>query len=208
MLYGAGQKGLTDVIHGFNPGCKTKGFEATIGWDPVGHLMPLLRFQRWLTPDAVGHRLWDTQLCLAEKLARKSTSSNISNNSNSNIDININTNINANANINANVNASANINTNTNVNTNANVTTDKLAARAGDSAWHIPLKANYAPPNAMPRVESGIPRRLASNVVHWHIALPGICDPWSGQAMWRKGQVNLRYYDYRQCCSIHVSIFF
>jgi hypothetical protein len=34
-LYGKGLKGLRDIIYGSNPGCKTNGFYATVGWDPV-----------------------------------------------------------------------------------------------------------------------------------------------------------------------------
>ena len=28
-------KGVNDVLHGFNPGCGTDGFKADYGWDPV-----------------------------------------------------------------------------------------------------------------------------------------------------------------------------
>ncbi|KAF8264268.1 subtilisin-like protein [Lactarius quietus] len=34
-LYGGGLAGLNDITFGTNPGCKTNGFPAIIGWDPV-----------------------------------------------------------------------------------------------------------------------------------------------------------------------------
>ncbi|KAF8262827.1 peptidase S8/S53 domain-containing protein [Lactarius quietus] len=34
-LYGQGITGLNDITSGTNPGCKTEGFSATVGWDPV-----------------------------------------------------------------------------------------------------------------------------------------------------------------------------
>ncbi|KAF8264977.1 subtilisin-like protein [Lactarius quietus] len=34
-LYDQGIKGLNDITSGTNPGCKTEGFSATVGWDPV-----------------------------------------------------------------------------------------------------------------------------------------------------------------------------
>ena len=34
-LYGAGSIGLTDITAGSNPGCRTDGFDAVGGWDPV-----------------------------------------------------------------------------------------------------------------------------------------------------------------------------
>ncbi|KAH9041189.1 subtilisin-like protein [Lactarius hengduanensis] len=34
-LYGSGKSGLTDITSGSNPGCNTRGFSATEGWDPV-----------------------------------------------------------------------------------------------------------------------------------------------------------------------------
>jgi hypothetical protein len=34
-LYGKGLKGLSDITIGSNPGCRTRGFLAAIGWDPV-----------------------------------------------------------------------------------------------------------------------------------------------------------------------------
>jgi hypothetical protein len=34
-LYGRGLDGLNDIISGSNLGCKTKGFTAVVGWDPV-----------------------------------------------------------------------------------------------------------------------------------------------------------------------------
>ncbi|KZP30472.1 subtilisin-like protein [Athelia psychrophila] len=34
-LYKTGVKGLNDITSGANPGCKTKGFSARAGWDPV-----------------------------------------------------------------------------------------------------------------------------------------------------------------------------
>ncbi|KAF8256804.1 subtilisin-like protein [Lactarius quietus] len=40
-LYGQGIKGLNDITSGTNPGCKTEGFSATVGWDPVCHLARL-----------------------------------------------------------------------------------------------------------------------------------------------------------------------
>ncbi|KAF8266364.1 peptidase S8/S53 domain-containing protein [Lactarius quietus] len=40
-LYGSGFEGLNDITFGSNPGCKTKGFPAIVGWDPVtGHGTP------------------------------------------------------------------------------------------------------------------------------------------------------------------------
>ena len=47
-LYEAGLHwdGLNDIISGNNPGCKTEGFSATDGWDPVRRARPLsLRFR-------------------------------------------------------------------------------------------------------------------------------------------------------------------
>ncbi|KAH9057760.1 subtilisin-like protein [Lactarius vividus] len=34
-LYGTGLAGLNDITSGSNPGCKTNGFPAVVGWDPV-----------------------------------------------------------------------------------------------------------------------------------------------------------------------------
>ncbi|KAH8995710.1 subtilisin-like protein [Lactarius akahatsu] len=34
-LYGIGLEGLNDITSGSNPGCKTKGFSAVPGWDPI-----------------------------------------------------------------------------------------------------------------------------------------------------------------------------
>ncbi|KAF8264270.1 subtilisin-like protein [Lactarius quietus] len=34
-LYGGGLAGLNDITFGSNPGCKTDGFPAIVGWDPV-----------------------------------------------------------------------------------------------------------------------------------------------------------------------------
>lgn len=34
-LYGTGFLGLNDITSGANPGCKTDGFSAVVGWDPV-----------------------------------------------------------------------------------------------------------------------------------------------------------------------------
>ncbi|KAF8264277.1 peptidase S8/S53 domain-containing protein [Lactarius quietus] len=34
-LYGGGLAGLNDITSGSNPGCKTNGFPAVVGWDPV-----------------------------------------------------------------------------------------------------------------------------------------------------------------------------
>jgi len=34
-LYGQGLAGFTDITSGSNPGCKTDGFSAIAGWDPV-----------------------------------------------------------------------------------------------------------------------------------------------------------------------------
>jgi len=31
---------LNDITSGSNPGCGTDGFNATVGWDPVGIFMP------------------------------------------------------------------------------------------------------------------------------------------------------------------------
>ncbi|KAH9176752.1 subtilisin-like protein [Lactarius sanguifluus] len=35
FLYGIGLEGLNDITSGSNPGCKTKGFSAVPGWDPI-----------------------------------------------------------------------------------------------------------------------------------------------------------------------------
>jgi hypothetical protein len=49
-LYGKGLKGLKDITSGSNPGCKTKGFSAIAGWDPVRHAGLLcIHFCRLLT---------------------------------------------------------------------------------------------------------------------------------------------------------------
>ena len=37
-LYGNASRGLMDITKGSNPGCKTDGFDAIKGWDPVGAL--------------------------------------------------------------------------------------------------------------------------------------------------------------------------
>ena len=37
-LYGNARRGLMDITGGSNPGCKTDGFDAIEGWDPVGAL--------------------------------------------------------------------------------------------------------------------------------------------------------------------------
>ncbi len=34
-LYDSGLTGFNDITRGSNPGCKTEGFSATAGWDPV-----------------------------------------------------------------------------------------------------------------------------------------------------------------------------
>ena len=51
-LYGEGLAlgGFNDITSGFNPGCDTLGFSATVGWDPVrlARLGSLLHFRRWL----------------------------------------------------------------------------------------------------------------------------------------------------------------
>ena len=45
-LYQTGWIGFTDIIDGNNPGCKTEGFYATDGWDPVRPAAPSsLRFR-------------------------------------------------------------------------------------------------------------------------------------------------------------------
>ena len=44
-LYGTGWIGFTDIIEGNNPGCKTEGFYAGPGWDPVRHTA--LSFRRF-----------------------------------------------------------------------------------------------------------------------------------------------------------------
>ncbi len=38
LLYGQGLAGINDIKFGSNPGCKTPGFSAIPGWDPVGHV--------------------------------------------------------------------------------------------------------------------------------------------------------------------------
>ncbi|KAG2068080.1 subtilisin-like protein [Suillus decipiens] len=35
FLYSTGYKALNDITEGHNPGCGTKGFNASVGWDPV-----------------------------------------------------------------------------------------------------------------------------------------------------------------------------
>ncbi|KAI9453129.1 subtilisin-like protein [Lactarius psammicola] len=35
LLYGSGKEALNDITSGSNPGCKTEGFSAIAGWDPV-----------------------------------------------------------------------------------------------------------------------------------------------------------------------------
>ncbi|KAH9057761.1 subtilisin-like protein [Lactarius vividus] len=40
-LYGTGLAGLNDITSGSNPGCKTEGFSAVVGWDPVTGLRTL-----------------------------------------------------------------------------------------------------------------------------------------------------------------------
>ncbi len=49
-LYSDGLAGLNDITSGSNPGCKTDGFSAITGWDPVRPARYLTaHFQRWLT---------------------------------------------------------------------------------------------------------------------------------------------------------------
>ena len=40
FLYGVGQDGLNDITQGSNPACKTDGFSAIAGWDPVRSFRP------------------------------------------------------------------------------------------------------------------------------------------------------------------------
>ena len=64
-LYGDGLVGLNDVIKGSNPGCNTRGFNATQGWDPV---CPSLHFRLWLILCSVGHGSGDPGI---QKAARR-----------------------------------------------------------------------------------------------------------------------------------------
>ena len=40
FLYGVGQDGFNDITQGSNPACKTDGFSAIAGWDPVRSFRP------------------------------------------------------------------------------------------------------------------------------------------------------------------------
>ena len=54
-LYGSGFRGLNDITDGWNPGCKTDGFYAMEGWDPVSSTKPAFTFDVWMTLVSVGH---------------------------------------------------------------------------------------------------------------------------------------------------------
>ncbi len=59
-LYSRALAGFNDITSGSNPGCKTDGFSAIAGWDPVRptELLSL----HWLTLGSIGHGSWDAQL--------------------------------------------------------------------------------------------------------------------------------------------------
>ncbi|KAI9431495.1 subtilisin-like protein [Lactarius indigo] len=59
-LYGSGSAGLTDITDGSNPGCKTDGFSAIKGWDPVRPTK--LVSLHWLILGSIGHGSRDAQL--------------------------------------------------------------------------------------------------------------------------------------------------
>ena len=61
-LYGAGRMGLSDITGGSNPGCRTDGFPAVIGWDPVRPARRVsFHFRRWLILCSVGHGFRDAK---------------------------------------------------------------------------------------------------------------------------------------------------
>ncbi len=62
-LYSNGLAGFNDITYGSNPGCKTAGFPAIAGWDPVRPAGLVSSFSTLgLTPSSIGYGSRDARL--------------------------------------------------------------------------------------------------------------------------------------------------